>query len=100
MTFGLGPEQWAIIKEKVIEPLKAEGAEVFIYGSRARGDYQKFSDIDILYREKTPIAPKQIAKIKLELEEGTLPVKVDLVNWLELADEYKPIVEKEKVAAI
>jgi len=34
------------VKEKLLQ--KFQGAEFIIYGSKARGDYEEFSDIDLL----------------------------------------------------
>jgi len=42
MKFGLTQEEYAFVAAQVIEPLRARGATVWCFGSRARGDYQKF----------------------------------------------------------
>jgi predicted nucleotidyltransferase len=48
MKFGLTEQQYQYLQEIVVAPLKNQGATVWIFGSRARGDYQEFADS---YRE-------------------------------------------------
>ena len=48
MKFGLSREHWQLVDALALEPLRKLGCEVFVYGSRARGDHRKFSDLDVL----------------------------------------------------
>ena len=43
-------------------PLKSKGALIYLFGSRAKGDYRKFSDIDLLV-DSTVDLSKLIARI-------------------------------------
>lgn len=59
-----------------------------IFGSRARGDYKKQSDIDMcLFGEK--LNNKINTKIYYELDELYLPYKIDLINFNSLGKEDK-----------
>jgi predicted nucleotidyltransferase len=40
----------------VVKPLLALGAEVFVFGSRARGDSQPFSDLDLMIEAETDLS--------------------------------------------
>lgn len=40
--FGLSDSDFSILKQILINPLKNEGCDVWIFGSRARGDHQNF----------------------------------------------------------
>ncbi|NCN41994.1 nucleotidyltransferase domain-containing protein [bacterium] len=95
--FGLREENWEVLRLLAIDPLKKADAKVWVFGSRARGDSQKFSDLDLLYefRESAPIA--LIGTIEESLENSNLPIKVDLVNRRDLAESYRDQIEKEKV---
>jgi predicted nucleotidyltransferase len=93
--FGLQDAHWLILHDLVVRPLTQAGSSVFIFGSRARGDYQPFSDIDILV--EGPASASLLSSIAEELEESTLPYRVDLVPASELADAYKPSVERDRV---
>lgn len=84
--FGLEDE---IIK-KIVDILKkykeVESAKIF--GSRARGDYKKASDIDIaLFGEN--LTHTINTKIFYEIDELYLPYKVDLINFNSLGSENK-----------
>lgn len=65
-------------------------AKIFIFGSRAKENNRKFSDIDIAIKD-SKINSQKLAKTRFELEESNLPYKVDLVDYDELD---KKILEK------
>ena len=99
MTFGLTQAQYQILEELLIKPLQRNKAEVYVFGSRARGTQHPFSDIDILYKEGNgnEVAESEIGQIKEALEESKLPIKVDLVNDKYLAASYRPSVENDRI---
>ena len=86
MKFGLKKE----IVENIINILKKynEVEKAFIFGSRARGDYRKQSDIDIaLFGEYLTNAIN--TKIYFEIDSLYLPYKIDLININTLKEEEK-----------
>ncbi len=91
MKFGLSDEQFQILNQMVVSPLKSHGATVWIFGSRARGDHKPFSDVDIMYERKdsTQFPKGFISHLREEIEESRLPFKVDLVDANEMAESYK-----------
>lgn len=98
MKFGLSESQMEILLRLAIEPLKAAGASVWIFGSRARGDQVQFSDVDLLYSFSGKIPQGLISSISENLEDSRLPVKVDLVSEDELAESYRAGVIRERVS--
>lgn len=101
MKYGLTDEEYQFLIDKVVNPLKEYRAQVFLFGSRATKKYQKFSDIDILYVLKDGseniIPSHKIYQITTSLEESVFPYKVDLVNYVDLAQSYKENVDKYKI---
>ena len=91
MKFGLSNEQFQILNQIVVSPLKSHGATVWIFGSRARGDYKPFSDVDIMYEknDSNHFSEGFISHLREEIEESRLPFKVDLVDANEMAESYK-----------
>ncbi len=91
INFGLNIQQQKIISEMIIKPFSSKNAEVFVFGSRARGTHHPFSDLDILYIEnpENPIDDNFISQIKENLENSDLPFKVDLVNKNRVAKSYQ-----------
>ncbi len=101
MKFGLSQNDYEILMTTVIEPLRNLGAEVWVFGSRARGNHQKFSDVDVLYEfPAAGTAPSGFfARIQEALENSRFPYQVDLVSRDALVTSYKTQVEQEKVKA-
>lgn len=88
MKFGLSEDQYNFILKHVIAPLKKEGAEIYCYGSRARGDNHKFSDLDLMIHSDHNLE-RITSKISEFLSSSNFPYKVDLVDWSQFADSYK-----------
>ncbi len=77
-------------------PLELLGARIWCYGSRARGDYHPFSDLDIMIEAENNISPEKIGNIREVLENSNFPYKVDLVMLSEFANSYIPKYQQEK----
>ena len=92
-TFGLEKHQWKTVENIVLEPLNKKNTQLFVFGSRARNDHKKFSDLDILIRGK--IDDITLSNIKENLENSNLPITVDLVLEKDLAESYKETILKE-----
>ena len=96
MRFGLTPEQEKYVHRTVVEPLEAQGAVVWCYGSRARGDHQPFSDLDLMV-DSTLDLGALIGTIAEALQDGPLPYKVDLVPLSQFAAGYLEGFHRDKV---
>ncbi|MCB0367774.1 MAG: nucleotidyltransferase domain-containing protein [Bdellovibrionales bacterium] len=99
MKFGLSDEHWKLVLDLAINPLKSKGAQVWVFGSRARGDHVRFSDLDILFaaEDGESFTLGEIGSIKEALEESDLPVRVDLVDDRVLAKDYREGVERDRI---
>lgn len=82
------------IDESIIEDIVniirkyKEVTRAVIFGSRARGDYKKASDIDIaLFGDN--LTNTINTKIFFEIDELYMPYKVDLINFNTLGKENK-----------
>lgn len=80
------------LDEKIVEDIvnilkkypEVESAKIF--GSRARGNYRKASDIDIaLFGDK--LTSSINTKIFFEIDELYLPYKIDLINFNSIGSE-------------
>ncbi len=83
------------IKKAVLESidkyLPLEKTYVFLFGSRARGDFFRSSDYDIgLYNGET-VSLADIALIEGELEKYTIPVDVDFIDFSQTDPDFKKI---------
>jgi len=96
--FGLSAEDWRIVNQLVIEPLSTQHhAQVWVFGSRARGQERPFSDLDLLIDPQEPLEPTLLGEIRAALEESELPIKVDLVELDTLAEAYRNQALAERV---
>ena len=84
------------IKERVLDEIKAlakkyEIESVILFGSRARGDYKRTSDIDLA------VSGGDVARFVLDVEEETATLlKYDIVDLdSEMQDELRESIRKE-----
>jgi uncharacterized protein len=74
--------EWAIekLRRMVLAALGGHDAAVWLFGSCARGEVRRHSDIDIaiLPREALPVG--FFGKLEADIEESTIPYDVDLVD--------------------
>lgn len=85
------------IKRKIVPILKQEGIKkASIFGSYARGEAKKNSDIDILVEIRKDLSLLDIIKIQNKLEDK-LGKKVDLIEYKELNPLFKKEAIKEEV---
>lgn len=96
MRFGLTHEEFDLIRSLVVEPLRLKDAQVYVYGSRARGDHQAFSDLDLMV-ESSDRQSLQLGGLAEALQKSNFPYKVDLVHLEDFAEAYRPSYEKDKV---
>ena len=83
------------LKAFLKEYFEADEVDLFLFGSRARGDYSKFSDVDLgIYKKKD--VDLKISLLREILENSNLPFKVDIVV-LNNNEKFKDIVSKEGI---
>lgn len=97
MTFGFSEQQQKYFSEQLVRPLKKLNADIFIFGSRATGEYRKYSDVDVLISPKNKAIEDCVALIKEEFENGNFPFKLDIVFEEDLADSYRSTVTSQKI---
>ncbi len=78
-----------IAKSIVLEKLEEKRCRIFVFGSRARGDYHRFSDLDIGI---IPLSDKTLNLPDLQdylNYESLIPFKVEIVNFAIVDDKFK-----------
>ena len=89
-----------LIKERISPILKKSGVvKAGIFGSYARGEENKKSDIDILIKISKDKSLLDIIELKFALEEE-LDIKVDLVEYTAIKPLIRERVLKEEVAIL
>lgn len=74
----------------------AKKFEVFLFGSRARGDEEEGSDADLAI-SGTEIDRFDLSLIREQWEYSTIPVMLDLVDFKDINSALSEQIEKEKV---
>lgn len=75
-------------KAKIINLCKSiiPDAAIYVYGSRARGDFKPRSDIDLALQADTPISFFDIAELKDVLAATDMPYKFDVIDLNSIQD--------------
>ena len=86
------------LRRIVLDLLNGKDCKVYLFGSRARGDYRRSSDADIAVEG---LSEEEFRRFKstLEewLEESPIPFTVDVVNLSRVSDTLKEVVLKEGI---
>ena len=90
-------ESLEFIKKTVRKHFPKDDYEVFVYGSRATGNAQKWSDVDIGIRGEKKVPVRKLALIAEELEKSKIPYKVDVVDFSKTSEEFRKLALKKKV---
>jgi len=64
----------------------------YIFGSRAKGNYKEYSDIDIAVKSSDKIPSDTMSKVMLEFENSTLPYEVDVVDLDSIKPDFKNLI--------
>jgi len=94
------PGTLARYQDQIIEvfarAVPAKKFEVFLFGSRARGDEEEGSDADLAI-SGTEIDRSDLSLIREQWEYSTIPMMLDLVDLQDINSALYEQVEKEKV---
>lgn len=96
MKFGLKDSDLKLILDEIIKHLgETSRPEIYIFGSRAKGNYRPYSDLDLLLKAEQ-YDKKSLSNI--DLAELNTPYKVDFVLDDELYDAYREEIESHMVS--
>ena len=78
--------------------LGAQRARLYLFGSRARGDAARASDIDIAILPDAPLGPGTLARIRDALEESTIPYEVEVIDLSSVDEPFRRKMLAEAIA--
>ena len=85
------------LKELVLKKLEKSNIKVYLFGSRARGDASKYSDVDLGLISKDKIDNKTLSELKEIIEESHIPYQVDVVDLSNVSKIFKEKVFNEGI---
>lgn len=95
---GLSAAALTEIKQILSKTLKSKPkAMIYFFGSRARGNYRKYSDLDLWIEANPPLSQREITNLLETFEESDLSQKIDIVTPEICLPEYLNSIQKEKV---
>jgi uncharacterized protein len=68
------------LRRMVLAALGERGATVWLFGSCARGESRRHSDIDVAILPRDPLPASFFGALEADIEESTIPYDVDLVD--------------------
>ncbi len=77
------------LKSLIIEFFKEENVIVILFGSRARGDYNKVSDIDIGILPENRLDRKKLVILKEKIDNLNFPYTVDVVDLSRVSEAFR-----------
>lgn len=81
----------------VLYSMKKEPVRIFLFGSWAKGTQHHSSDVDIAVEYKEKYNPRKIASLRDDLEESTIPYRVDVVDMREASLSLKQEILKDGI---
>lgn len=88
----LPSENLTLLKQLITEYLSE--CEIRVFGSRIHGTAKPYSDIDIALKCSSPIDRRTMSRLKEALQESTLPIRVDVLDWNSISEEFKGVIKE------
>ena len=77
--------------------LKGQKLRVILFGSRARNDYNTFSDVDIGIIPYGKVNEDKITLLRDKIEQMNIPYKVEIVNFSQTSEDFKKEALREAI---
>jgi uncharacterized protein len=89
----LSANQLKLVKDILLKYVP--GYEVWVFGSRITKKVKPFSDLDLAIITEKPLPALTMALIKETFSESDLPFKVDILDWSQLDESFKQIINNQ-----
>jgi len=86
-----------VVRGLVLDKLKGITCNVYLIGSCARGEINRYSDIDIAVEILQPAPDTLISDIRILLEQSNIPFFVDVFDFTLLDKHFRDQIKKEGV---
>lgn len=94
-AISVQPEHWQIIHDILQKHVPHH--TVWVFGSRATGRAKPWSDLDLAILGDKPLSLETHAALVHDFSESDLPWKVDVVDWATTGDDFRRIIERDKI---
>ena len=98
MKFGLEQRHIDFILQILHNNIPQKDAKFYIFGSRSKGNYKEYSDIDIAVElPKERLTADILGKILIEFNDSTLPYEVDVVDLNAIDEKFKNLISNSLI---
>jgi predicted nucleotidyltransferase len=86
-------------KNKIIALISAlvPDAKIILYGSRARGDFMQWSDIDLALDTGKRMPVESVDEVISVIRETNIPYKVEIVDLYNVSEEMQASIKKDGI---
>ena len=91
----LNPNHLATVERILAEHVPE--CEVRAFGSRATWTAKDYSDIDLAIVGKGPLDWRTLGRLKEAFEESSLPMRVDVLDWHDISESFRKVIERDYV---
>lgn len=89
----LNPKHFEIVQHILAKHVP--GCEVRAFGSRVKWTAKDYSDLDLAVVGSKPLSLRQGHQLAEAFEESDLPIRVDVLDWHAISEEFKKIITEE-----
>jgi predicted nucleotidyltransferase len=97
-SLHLGQSHFEIIAGILKKNLGAR--QVIAFGSRVTGKHKPHSDLDLCIMGNEALTISQMAHLKEDFSESTLPFRVDIVDWASLSPDFQKIIKQSFIELV
>ena len=91
----LNPNHLATVQRILAEHVPE--CEVRAFGSRATWTAKDYSDIDLAIVGEGPLEWRTLGRLKEAFEESSLPMRVDVLDWHDISENFRKVIEQDYV---
>ena len=83
----------------ILKKYLPKNAKVWAFGSRVKATARKYSDLDIVVEiPNAHIELNVFSDLKSALTDSDLPIKVDIVDWNKIDNDFRELIINERIA--
>jgi len=94
-TIDLCPDHWEIVREALCRHVP--DYHVVAFGSRATWTAKDYSDLDLAILSDDPLPVSKLSALREDLDESTLPFRVDIIDFAIVEEGFRSIIKKHWV---
>lgn len=82
--------------ERIVKSLSPD-YEIWAFGSRVEGKEKEYSDLDLAVKSDKILTLSQLADLRNAFDESNLTIKVDIIDWSSVSEDFRKNIKKNYV---